>query len=180
MNVVPLFMSPPIQTPVTNEPPADLQSPCSRVNAADFASLSVEGETQPAGVSGVKLIKLVQRGDQRGDLAILGQGEAPLPFVPVRLFLTYRSNELSRGAHAHRACEQLLICVTGKVKMLVDDGTHRKVIALTSPSEAVYIGPMVWAEEFDHSADAVILVLASLPYDEADYIRTHAEWQQAL
>jgi UDP-2-acetamido-3-amino-2,3-dideoxy-glucuronate N-acetyltransferase len=173
-------MYPPDQHPTTNPLLAEVLSPCSRVGVADFAGLSVEGETKPAAVNGVKLIKLVQRGDERGDLAVLGQGDAPLPFVPARLFLTYRSNELSRGSHAHRECEQLLICVTGRVRVLVDDGIHQEVIALTNPSEAVYIGPMVWAEESDHSPDAVILVLASHPYEEADYIRDHAAWQQAL
>jgi UDP-2-acetamido-3-amino-2,3-dideoxy-glucuronate N-acetyltransferase len=146
----------------------------------DAVNASSHGETLSSQVTGVKLIKLVQRGDHRGDLAVLGQGDAPLPFVPVRLFLTYRSNELSRGAHAHRACEQLLICVTGKVRVLVDDGVHRQVVALANPSEAVYIPPMVWAEEFEHSPDAVILVLASHPYDEADYIRDRAQWEQLI
>jgi UDP-2-acetamido-3-amino-2,3-dideoxy-glucuronate N-acetyltransferase len=183
MGIFPILMLPPAPFPIPDQPQSEqaeepLDSSSQRL--VQVSSGYAEGETQATGVSGVKLIKLVQRGDQRGDLAILGQGDAHFPFVPARLFLTYRSNELSRGSHAHRECEQLLICVTGSVKVLVNDGMQKEVIPLNSPSEAVYIGPMVWAEEFDHTSDAVILVLASHAYDETDYIRDYEQWKQTL
>jgi len=35
------------------------------------------------------------------------------------------------------------------------------------------IGPMIWAEQFDYSEDAVLLVLTSDYFDETDYIRNY-------
>jgi hypothetical protein len=35
---------------------------------------------------------------------------------------------------------------------------------------------MIWASEHLHSADSTLLVLASHPYDPADYIRDYAEY----
>ena len=142
--------------------------------------LNHDGATVPSVVRGVARIALLQRCDHRGPLAVLGQDDAPLPFAPARVFITYDGNDASRGAHAHIACEQVLICVSGKVSVLVRDGENVETIELSSPKDAVHIGPMVWAEEFDHSPGAVLVVLASHPYDEADYIRNMDAWLAAV
>lgn len=139
-----------------------------------------KGSTRPTAVSGVSIITLVQRCDARGPLAILGQDEAPLPFVPSRIFFTYKANEHARGAHAHRVCEQILICTSGRLEVLVSDGKSEEVISLTGPEQGLHIGPMVWAEQFDHLPDTVLLVLASHPYDENDYIRRSEQWRREL
>ena len=39
---------------------------------------------------------------------------------------------------------------------------------------------MIWGTQYRYSADAVLLVLASHPYDAADYIRDYAEFQALL
>ena len=36
--------------------------------------------------------------------------------------------------------------------------------------------PMTWAVQYKYTADAVLMVLASHPYDAADYIRTYDEF----
>jgi len=59
---------------------------------------------------------------------------------------------------------------------VADDGLHREQFLLDSPEKAVYIPPMVWALQYKHSADAVLLVLASDYYDPDDYIRDYAEF----
>lgn len=138
------------------------------------------GSTQPTKVAGVNLITLVHRSDARGPLAILGQDAAPLPFNPARIFFTYHANQHARGAHAHRICEQILICTAGRLKVLVNDGKSEETFDLTGPEHALHIGPMVWAEQFDHEPGSVLAVLASHPYDEKDYIRDSALWRQEL
>ena len=35
---------------------------------------------------------------------------------------------------------------------------------------------MVWGVQYKHTPDAVLLVLASAPYDAADYIREYGEF----
>ena len=74
---------------------------------------------------------------------------------------------------AHRECEQVLVCVAGSVRAIVDDGTSRREFLLDSPDVGLYMPPMTWGTQYRYSADAVLVVLASLPYDASDYIRDY-------
>lgn len=138
------------------------------------------GACQPLSVQGCSLIILRQHQDDRGPLAVLGQGDAILPFPPQRIFLTHHATGSTRGEHAHRICAQLLLCPHGSLCVRIDDGRHHEVVRLDQPHLALYVPPMVWAEQFDHSPDAVLIVAASHPYDPADYLRNRAEWLKAL
>jgi acetyltransferase-like isoleucine patch superfamily enzyme len=120
----------------------------------------------------------VQRFPEASDLrGRLTAGEMPskdVPFVPQRWFLVYDvpSREV-RGEHAHRVCHQFLVCVSGCVNVAVDDGANRAEVVLDSPSLGIYIPPLVWASQYRYDAHAVLLVLASHPYDADDYIREY-------
>ena len=84
-----------------------------------------------------------------------------------------------RGEHAHRACEQFLVCLRGSVSVLVDDGHDRARVVLDRPRpRPATCPPMVWGTQYKYSADAVLLVLASQPYDDDDYIRDYDEFIQ--
>jgi UDP-2-acetamido-3-amino-2,3-dideoxy-glucuronate N-acetyltransferase len=115
--------------------------------------------------------------DLRGRLTVSEIAEETFPFVPRRSFVVYGvpSREV-RGAHAHRVCHQFLTCVAGNLVVAVDDGTSRTEIRLDSPTVGVYVPPLLWASEFQYSADAVLLVLASHSYDPDDYIRDYSEF----
>ena len=56
---------------------------------------------------------------------------------------------------------------------MVDDGRARDEFALTKPNIGVHIPPLIWATQFNYSADAVLLVIASDNYDRDDYIRDY-------
>lgn len=136
----------------------------------DSRSIDVEGVT----LHHAPLIR-----DLRGDLSAreLGRG---LPFAPRRYFvvLNVPTKEV-RGEHAHRVCEQLLICVKGAVSCVVDDGTRRQEVLLDTPELALYLPPMVWGVQYKYSEDAALLVLASHEYDASDYIRDYDEFLAA-
>ena len=119
---------------------------------------------------------LPKRTDERGHLvAIEARREAP--FAIERVYYLYGITEgLDRGYHAHRALRQLAICVSGSCLVILDDGKERREILLDDPAVGIEIGPMVWRELRRFSADAVLMVLASAPYDEADYIRDYDEF----
>lgn len=120
----------------------------------------------------------VQRFPEFSDLrGRLTAGELPsdgVPFAPQRWFFVYDvpSREV-RGEHAHRVCHQFLICVSGRVTVAVDDGENRAEVLLNDPTLGIYIPPLVWGSQFRYDADAVLLVLASHPYDPSDYIREY-------
>lgn len=124
-------------------------------------------------VRGVRVLRNRTIKDMRGNLVARQMGDG-LPFQPQRCFLVYDvpTKEL-RGEHAHRRCEQLLVCVSGSVNVLCDDGEHRQELVLDSPEIGLHIGPMVWGTQYRYTKDAVLMVMASLPYDAADYIRSY-------
>lgn len=115
-------------------------------------------------------------GDERGQLVALEE-QVNIPFEVKRVYYIYGTGEgVRRGFHAHKALEQVLICVHGFCTVLIDDGAERNEVLLEQPFEGLYIGPGIWREMHDFSSDAVLLVLASHLYDEADYIRDYEEF----
>jgi UDP-2-acetamido-3-amino-2,3-dideoxy-glucuronate N-acetyltransferase len=130
-------------------------------------------------VRGVTLHRLTPARDLRGSLT--AAEFADLPFMPQRLFTVFDvPSEFVRGAHAHRACSQFLVCVAGELSCLVDDGSAREEIRLTAPDVGLHIPPMVWGTQWKYTRDAVLLVLASQPYDPTDYIRDYEEFLELL
>ncbi len=124
-------------------------------------------------VTGIRLFRTPTIKDLRGNLVARQIGSG-LPFQPQRCFMVSEvpSKEL-RGEHAHRKCEQLLICVSGSLNVLCDDGEHRQEFTLDTPELGLYLGPMVWGTQYRYSKDSVRRVLAALPYDSHDYIRDY-------
>lgn len=131
-------------------------------------------------VHGVTIHRLPAFEDIRGRLVAAEMAEV-LPFKPARFFLVHAvpGSEV-RGEHAHRLCEQFLVCVKGSVHVLVDDGRTRQEIVLDRPEIGVHVEPLVWGTQYKYSADAVLLVFASHPYDPNDYIRDYGEWLETL
>ena len=126
--------------------------------------------------SGAVLYDIPYFADDRGAINIL-EIARDLPFGCQRIFYTYTVPEgRVRGEHAHKQCEQFLISIRGKVSVLVDDGEHRDEFMLDSPSKGLWLPSGCWGEQFGHSPDSILLVLASLPYDNADYIRSYDEF----
>ena len=79
----------------------------------------------------------------------------------------------SRGHHAHKSLQQILICVHGNCKIKLDNGKEQEIVLLDKPNEGLYVSNVMWREMFDFSPDAVLMVLASELYDEEDYIRDY-------
>lgn len=129
---------------------------------------------------GARLIACTVARDLRGSLTAIEE-DSPLPFSPARAFLVYDvPGEEVRGEHAHRECHQFLIAVSGSVHAIADDGSEKREFVLDAPTFGLYLPPMVWGTQYRYSGDCVLLVLASHRYDADDYIRTYAEFEQAL
>lgn len=123
-----------------------------------------------------KPIELPSFVDHRGML-LVGQWPDQIPFEVKRFFVI--SNVPAgepRGIHAHKECHQLLVCLKGSLKAMVDNGDERKVINLTDNGESLHMPPATWGAQYDYSADAVLLVLASHAYDPDDYIHDYEEF----
>ena len=81
-----------------------------------------------------------------------------------------------RGYHAHKQLEQILICIHGSCKILMDNGKEKETVLLDKPYEGLYISNNIWREMYDFSPDAVLMVLASEYYTEDDYIRNYEDF----
>ena len=137
---------------------------------------AMEPGRYPCNVAGVSIFKYKRIRDLRGDLSV-GEFGRNVPFEAKRFFLVYDvPSAETRGEHAHRVCEQFLICVSGYVAVVVDDGLQREEVELNAPNIGLYIPPKVWGVQYKYSPNAVLLVFASHYYDESDYIRDYDDF----
>lgn len=149
-------------------------------NAAAQAGMQTDsgasGKVIATGVGGVTVHELPHFEDMRGSLSV-GEFERSVPFLPKRYFLVFDvpSREI-RGEHAHRQCQQFLICVRGSCAVVADDGRNRCEYVLDRPTLGIYLPAMTWGTQYKYSSDAVLLVFASDYYDAADYIRDYGEF----
>ena len=102
-----------------------------------------------------------------------------VPFEVKRIFWTYYTPEsIVRGRHAHHVTEQVLIAAAGRITVTTElaDGAIQ-TFRLEDPHVGLYVPPHAW-HTMQYSHSAVQLVLASVPFDEADYIRSYDEFKQ--
>lgn len=126
----------------------------------------------------MQVIKYVfqPHGDERGQLVALEEFK-DIPFQFKRVYYMYDTiGGVTRGHHAHRTLEQILVCIHGSCKIRLDNGYEKKIVPLEKPYEGLYVPHDMWHEMFDFSEDAVLMVLASDYYDERDYIRDYKEF----
>ena len=83
-----------------------------------------------------------------------------------------------RGHHAHKTLEQILLCPHGEIQVTLDDGKRKpETVTLKDPEDAIYVGPGIWHTMKWLKPDSILLVLASQPYEESDYIRNYDEFK---
>ena len=97
-----------------------------------------------------------------------------IPFDVKRVYYLYDiPGGESRGAHAHKELKQLIIAASGSFEVTLDDGNVKRTFTLNRPYQGLLVVPGIWRELNNFSSGAVCLVMASLPYDEKDYIREY-------
>jgi UDP-2-acetamido-3-amino-2,3-dideoxy-glucuronate N-acetyltransferase len=128
------------------------------------------------GVGGVALHRLPTFRDLRGSLCALEFAEG-LPFVPARMFMVYDvTSHKVRGEHAHKECAQFLVASRGALSVVVDDGARAREVRLDTHTVGLFIPPRVWGVQYKFTRDALLTVLASHPYDAADYVRDYGDF----
>lgn len=112
----------------------------------------------------------------------LGFLQSPLVPFPIKrtYFITQPTASLARGFHAHHQTDQLLVCLGGSVKLVVDDGYGRESVQLSNPDQGILLPRMLWHEMHDMTPETVLLVLASKEYEPSDYIRDYEQFKKEV
>lgn len=114
--------------------------------------------------------------NRAGNITII-EGQELIPFEVQRVYYLYDvPGGESRGGHAHKELYQLIIAASGSFDVLLDDSKSKKIVKLNRPDFGLLIVPGIWRELFDFSSGAICLVLASLKYNEEDYIRQYPDF----
>lgn len=115
--------------------------------------------------------------DRKGNLTVVENGKT-LPFDVKRVYYLYDiPGGESRGAHAHKDLEQLIIAASGSFTVTLDDGKCKRSFFLNRPYQGLYVKPGIWRDLDDFSAGAVCMVLASDVYKAEDYIRSYEDYK---
>lgn len=105
-------------------------------------------------------------------------GGEHVPFDIARTYYLYDvPGGESRGGHAHRQLQQLIVSVMGAFDVILDDGSQKKTVRLDRAYYGLYVPNMMWRELVNFSSGGICLVLASLPYDANEYIREYEEFK---
>jgi hypothetical protein len=105
------------------------------------------------------------------------QNDIEIPFSIKRIYYLYDvPGGESRGAHAHKELQQVIIAASGSFEVMIDDGRCQKIVSLNRPYYGIHLYPGLWRDLRNFSSGAICLVLASEFYNETDYIRSYQDF----
>jgi dTDP-4-dehydrorhamnose 3,5-epimerase-like enzyme len=126
-------------------------------------------------VEDILTIELPYYEEDNGSLIVIEE-LINVPFEIKRVFTVTAMAGTIRGQHAHIECSQFLICPTGTIKVLCDDGVNKKTYTLDSSRIGILIPPSIWAEQIYVKENSILNVICDKKYSSKDYIREYEEF----
>lgn len=125
-------------------------------------------------------VELPEIRDERGALGFIQTGTS-CPFPIRRIYYMYDMPVgVERGAHAHHQCLRQLIAMAGAVSVRLETANNDEWYTLDSRNRSLLVPALSWITYKPLTPDAVLLALASEPYDESDYIRDYATFRELI
>ena len=127
-----------------------------------------------------RIIQFPKISDPRGNLTFV-ESQKHIPFAIKRVYYLYDvPGGESRGGHAHKSLQQVIIAMSGSFDVLLDDGIKKKTVSLNRSYMGLFVPTMIWRELVNFSSGSVCLVLASEYYEKDDYYRDYDEFIATL
>lgn len=122
------------------------------------------------------ILEMDKHRNAKGNITVV-ENNKTIPFEIQRIYYLYDvPGGESRGGHAHKALSQFIVAASGSFDVVLDDGRVKRIVSLDRPYYGLIVYPGIWRALINFSSGAVCLVLASLPYDEQDYIRDYNDF----
>ena len=133
-------------------------------------------EAKKSTVYNCSIIELDKHHHEKGNITVV-ENSKEVPFDVKRIYYLYDvPGGETRGGHAHKDLRQLIIAASGSFTVTLDDGKVKRTFLLNRPYQGLLVVPGIWRELDDFSSGSVCLVLASLCFDENDYIRNYDDF----
>lgn len=127
-----------------------------------------------------KIIELAKISDPRGNLSVIEEYK-DIPFKIERTYWIYDvPGGETRGGHAFKETEELIIALSGSFDVAVDNGFEKMSYHLNRSYYGLYVPKGMWREMVNFSTNSLALVLSSTKYDEDDYIRDYDMFKKML
>ena len=81
-----------------------------------------------------------------------------------------------RGKHAHINCQQFLICMHGKIKVICKDVKNTKTFILSNPTKGLLIPKGIWSTQYYLAKINILNVFCDKDFRETDYIRDYNKY----
>jgi dTDP-4-dehydrorhamnose 3,5-epimerase-like enzyme len=121
------------------------------------------------------LIELAVKSDDSGQLVVF-DAETIENFNISRIFHVFSDRENVRGKHAHKQCNQVLFCNSGKILVKTFDGKKNEEYLLDRPNLGLLVSAGIWSEQLYLTDGAMLSVICDRPYEPEDYIRDFSEF----
>lgn len=116
-----------------------------------------------------RLIAFRSHGDERGVLTPIAFDD--MPFRPVRSFFVNGVPQGTlRGGHAHRSARQLLLCLSGQIRVVMRYEDQETTVLLDGGGPGLLIEARVWARQEYVSDNAIMLAMVSEPFSPDTYL----------
>lgn len=119
---------------------------------------------------------------ENGYTVVVGHGGLPIP-VKRFFWLGNVPATAMRADHAHRRCHQLFVSVEGEWEVTVEGADPDPVVwTLKSHKSALWVPPLNWVRVRQPRdwRGALLAVLASEPFNAADYYRDFEAWKREV